>query len=392
MATLPVHSIAGRTARLDALWLEHELFKNPRQYTGLDAKSLDELGAEIKAKGMVDPPKVQRFYVKGKDHPDEVADLVVDGQRRILAARDVFPKGTEIPVVDLSEEPIELTPEAVDELLDKALTSLRHQGLSSYELSAVAEDMATRKRPFDVIGNTIGKSKTWVSRMLTARKGAEPKLLTRWRKGEITDEQFKELAEVADPAEQADKAEKVVEARKSGDRTEARILSKETKEAARAGKAEKKGQSAAGKDKPPTNGIHKPTKKPAPIVSGEQRELFASEADADAHAKVTAVVAKAPVKLISKYVLEVEEFLAMEAKRPPTADYVKGLMDFARHMLGLMEPRDFSKAWHQYVNRIEGRPRPVKKAKKAVRYDARGAKKALASAAKKAGKKKGKRS
>jgi ParB-like chromosome segregation protein Spo0J len=333
--------ITARTVPLSSLWLEAPFWTNPRQFTGLDDKEIAELGADIKAKGLMDPPKVQRIKVNGEIH-----DLVIDGQRRVLAARETLPKNAPIPVIDIDEDPIELTAEVADQLLDKALTSLRHEGLSSFELSAVAEGMQRRGRTLDVIGVGIGKSKSWVSRMLKARATATPRLMLQWRKGEITDEQFKELAEVVDPDKQIEATKEVVDARKAGDKSEARVRSKEVKEVARA-------------EVKVANGANKPK---SAVVSGEQHELFTSEAEAQAADKPEV---KRPVGPKPPSKLAIEEMLLMAAKRPPTSDYVKGHMDGVRYSQGVIEPDKFAKAWVQYVSRIEGRPRPAKKAKPA---------------------------
>jgi hypothetical protein len=261
-----------------------------------------------------------------------------------------LPKNAPIPVVDLSEDPIALTPEISDQLLDSALTSLRHEGLSSFELSAVAEGMQKRGRTLDVIGVGIGKSKSWVSRMLKARSTATPKLMIQWRKGEITDEQFKELAEVADPEKQIEETKKVVEARKSGDRAEARVLSKESKETERAGRPAKV-----------ANGHAKAAPASArPVVAGEQRDLFGN-----------AVTAAKPAGPKAPSKAAIEDLLAMAAKRPPTSDYVKGLLDGVRYSQGVLEPDKFGKAWMQYVSRIEGRQRPAKKVKAKAAFRAK---------------------
>lgn len=348
------HSQTHRTVRLDQFWLEHELWKNPRTLTGLSAKELEELGSEIKAKGMIDPPKVQRVYVvKDGERTGEIADLVIDGQRRILGARDMMPKSTEIPVVDLSDEPVELTPEVAYDLTVKALTSLRHQPLSSYELSAVCESMKAAGKTLDEIGVAVHKHKSWISKMLTARAKASPQLLTKWRKGDITDEAFKELAE-ADAATQTTKADEVIEAKRSGDKALARVIAKETKATARAEKAEKKAETTRAPD------VTKKKWNP----DGEHRELFASEADADAHARVEVAKAKAKaIKPPSK--LALEEILRMAEKRPPTSDLVKGIVLGTRHALGLIEPDAFGKPWTQYMNRISGKPMKAPKVKAA---------------------------
>lgn len=343
------HVISRRTAKASDILLEHEHFHNPRTFTGLDDDKIEALGSEIKEHGLLDPPTVQRIRLKNGD----IVDLAIDGQRRILAVKEKLPRGTEIPVIDLTDEPIELTPEAGDRLVNIALQSLRREGLSSYELVAVAVDKKAKGKNLDEIAEAIDRSKSWCSRMLNAWERATEKLKLEWRKGKLTDEQFKDLAEVKEPEAQVEKAKQVVAARDSGDKAEARVLAKETKEAAR---SQKKADAAPAKV---TNGVnHKP---PMPrAVTGEQQPLFASEADADASLKKAEKKAP-PFKVPSK--LAVEELLALADKRPPTADYVKGILDGVRWREGFLEMTSFSRAWNQYVSRIDGKKPEKKKAK-----------------------------
>lgn len=322
------HVVTGRSVPLSSLWLEHQNWTNPREFTGLDTSEIAELSESIKTKGIIDPLKVQMIRVNG-----EVVNLVIDGQRRYLAGKEVLAKNALIPVVDLSEEVIEeLTPEVVDNLLIKALTTLEREDLSTYELMTVAKRMKERGKTLAYIGKAINKSEGTVSKFLTAIGTATPKLMLRWRKGEITDEQFKELAAVKDPEAQAKATKEVVDARKSGDKAEARVIAKEVKEAAA---------------RKPTNG-HDGTQ------LGSARPAL-TPADGGAPDKKPAGP-KPPSRVV------LDEFLAMADKRPPTADYVKGLFDGVRYALGLVEPDAFSKAWSQYVARIDGK-KPAKKAK-----------------------------
>lgn len=333
--TPPTHTLTARTTPLDKLRLEVPGWINPREFTGLSSESIGEMGESIKVKGIVEPPKVAQIQLA----PNEIVDLVVDGQRRVLGARDVLTKSAPIPVVDLSPDPIiavngVLTPDQVDWLLIRAFTTLEREGLSSFELVQAATRWKKRGKTGEWIGNIIGRSASWVSKMLKARETASDKLLAQWRKGEVTDEQFKELAELKDPAKQEAATKEVVDARKSGDRTEARVRAKEFKEAERA-----------------TNGHNKKgTKAPVikPAVAGPQLTLDGKEetppkADKPDRPKLTA-----PNKVV------LQELVDVAAKRPPTADYVKGIVDGVKYALGMIEPGDFNKAWAQYVNRIHG--------------------------------------
>lgn len=338
----PISVITARNVPLSALWIEAPHWNNPRQDSGLSDADIASMGASIKAKGIIDPLKVQRILVNG-----EVRDLVIDGQRRVRGAKEVLPKHYPIPVVDIEEEPIELTPEKGDELMLKALTTLEREGLSSFELSAVAERMKARGKTGEHIAAAIGKSASWVSKILKARSTAAPRLMLDWRKGKITDEQFKELAEVKGEAEQAEAAREVVDARKSGDKAEARVRAKEIKETARAAV---KPNGTTGH----VNGAHRPP----PVVAGPQLDLL----DKDKGGRGGADAKKpAPPKMTSRAALE--DLVGMAERRPPVADYVKGIVDCARYALGTLDPTKFAKSWHQYLARIEGRPRPARKVK-----------------------------
>ena len=50
----------------------------------------------------------------------------------------------------------------------------------------------------------------------------------------------------------------------------------------------------------------------------------------------------------------VEDLVGTAEKRPPTHDYVKGIIDGARWATGLMDSALFSKAWHVYLGHVAG--------------------------------------
>lgn len=338
--------ISHRTVPLSELWLEAPLWSNPREFSGLDTKQISALGESIKAKGIIDPLKVQRIIVDGA-----IVNLVIDGQRRVLGSREVLSKNAPIPVVDIEEEPCELTAEKGDELLLKALTTLERESLSSFELSKVAERMKARGKTGEYIADAIGKSPTWVSRFLKARTTASPKLLLQWRKGDLTDEQFKELAEVKDEAKQTEAAKEVVQARKDGDKGEARMRSKEIKETERASN-KTNGHSTHTTWDPETK-----TTKSTAVVKGPQLSLLKEEPKVEKPKKPAG-----PARIV------LEEMVGLADKRAPVSELVKGIMIGVKYALGTLEPKDFGKAWDQYIARIEGKPKKVKAAKK-PKYD-----------------------
>lgn len=358
------HVITQRTVPLSQLWLDAPNWTNPRTTTGLDDNDIAELGQRIKVNGITAPLVVQKILVNG-----EVHDLVIDGQRRHMGATLVLAKNAPIPVVDLTEDAIELTPENADRLLEKAMATTDRENLSSFELSAVAEKMKVRGKTLEQISATIRKDKSWISKMLKARGTASPKLMLKWRKGDVTDEQFKDLAEIGDVAEQDRGLKEVTAAHKDGDRGEARVRAKELAASAK--------QKTAGKDKDPhpvTNGVNK-----RPVVAGPQVDLFERESQEASDAAAKAPPKKTP--MAPRAVLE--DIVAMADQRPPTSDYVKGVIDATRHALGTKTLDTFSKAWAQYVTRVSGiKPTKAAKAKKSAKKVHASAKRRLAKPAK----------
>lgn len=334
---------------------EYKHWTNPRTVTGLDDASLSALAASIKAEtssnetgtfaGLHDRMKVVQIEVNGG-----VVNLVIDGQRRHRAI-DLAGLGEDVlvPVTDLEPDPVKWTRELAAKYLFSAIEGVgTRAGLSTFELGENAERLRGEKDPdtgaeytLAKIARAIGRSESWVSKMLTARKHATPKLLHQWKLGEITDEQFKDLARAKDE-EQEEKAKEVAEARKSEGRVAARALSRETLMKARAESAKAKPEKAA-------KARAKAEPEPAPVVRGPQQEI--------------PVVA--PPKRNPPSFAVVEDTLSLADKRPPTHDYVKGIMDGARWAVGLMSPADFGKAWRTYTSRVANAPKsPAKKGKK----------------------------
>lgn len=343
--------VTSRPAKLSSLWLEHQHWTNPRTKSGLEDEKLAELGASIKANGVQEFPKVQKILTDAG-----VIDLVIDGQRRVKAASAALGKNAEIQVIDVSPDPIKLTPEVADDLLLKALlTVVDRKGLSSYELLEVASRMQARGKTGAYIAAAIGKSPTWVSRMLKAKSTASPKLMLRWRKDEITDEQFKDLAEIKDEEKQVEATKEVIDARKSGDKAEGRVRAKELAAGAKADKA---------KDAKVVNGHNKDAK--PPVVKGPQLDLLDKE-KADKAAEEKSEAKKLAPKPPSRHAID--DLLAMADKRPPLHDLVKGIMLGVKYATGLIEPDAFGKPWMQYVSRVEGKPRPSKTERKVAKKE-----------------------
>lgn len=324
-----------RTVPLGALKLDHKHWANPRSFTGLDEDALDQFAKDLKAEGIQVPPHVVRVIVG----EEKFVDLVVDGQRRVRSGLRVFDKTHPIEVIDLYPEPVELTPAKSAEILRRVLNIGHRSDLSSYELSESAEKLREAGLKLVDIARAVGKSESWVSRVLEARKHASPKLMTAWKKNEITDEQFKDLAKAKEAAQPA-AVQSIVEARASGDKATARVAAKEIAEKA--------------KPAPKLANGHNPA--PDRIVKGEQQDLFVKPKPRDDGPK-------APSKAV------LEDMLSLAKKTPPTHDEVKGIMKGIAFALGFTAPDKLGNPWVTYLARVEGRAVP--KRQKAARAAAK---------------------
>ncbi len=362
---------AIRYAPLSELYLEYKFWANPRSQTGLDDADIKDLGASILASttntgendatakifaGVRVPLEVVMIRVN-----DGFINLVIDGQRRHLAVTAAgLPEETLLPVFDLEPEPVVWTRELADFYLLRALETVgTRAGLSSFELSESAQRLRTSKdketgKDFTLakISRAIGRSESWVSKILSAREHASAKLLHSWRTGEITDEQFKDLAAVRDQGKQREEAAKVVEARQAGDKTGARTHAKEQKIEARAAEPPRPVKSPPAKsDRPAKAGA-------TPKADGGSKTLPSAPAERARKPPSFAVV---------------EDFLSFATRKPPTHDYVKGLMDGARWVAGLMDAGAFGKPWLAYMRHVLGtKPKPSKAAPRAPKGKANG--------------------
>lgn len=352
-----------RFVRLGDLLLEYRYWTNPRSHTGLGAGDIQELGESIKTGTVSDATdgvavvagiRVSLEVVQIKENGG-VAELVIDGQRRVMGARAAgLPPDTLVPVIDLEPEPVEWTRALAVRYLLRALENVTTRaGLSSYELAMNAKQLRDSKDPdtgkdytMAKISGAIGRSESWVSRILAAMGAASPKLMHRWQIGELTDEQFKDAATVKDRGAQEAVADKVVEARAAGDRGEARAVAKEQRELA------KQAERPARKTEPPVSRpADVPTSSTAKtVVRGPQQEIPAPP-----------TARKPPSRAV------IEDVLEVALKRPPTHDLVKGVILGIRWTQGLTDLADFPRAWHQYVTRVHAKEsgKPSKTASKA---------------------------
>lgn len=308
------------------------LWVNPRSHTALDPKSLSELADDIKLRGQQDPFKVQRVRIPGKD---EVIELVLDGQRRFKAAAKAgFKKDDGIMVIDMTDEIVELDAKSSAKLLiDILAVGTFREGLSSFEQSAAAETLKASGKSLGEIGRAIKRSDAWVSLMLKARKNATEQLLEDWRLGKVTDEQFKNLAEIKVASEQKKALVETIELREkpATNGTNGHGTSREGKAEARAHTAE-----LAAKFR----------------EEGKKEKAAAKAAKAKPSKKVETKKAAPERHPPSKALIQ--ELVDLSKKRLPTADYMKGMMDCARYVLGEIGPEKFGKPWRVFLARIHG--------------------------------------
>lgn len=335
--TQQTHTQNRRLVELGDLRLEYKGFKNPRTFTGLDDVEIDLFAENVKKHGIEVPPAVVQIKANG-----DIINLVIDGQRRTLAATKVYGKKHAIEVIDLEPVAVDLTPDKVAELTERALNiTTNREALSSYELCEAAAQLRAQGLKNGRIATALHKSDTWVSKMLTAKDSASPKLMLSWQKGEITDEQFKDLAKQKG-SEQSKSLDDVKAARESGDRAAARAVAREVAETSKAEKT-------AGKTKP--------------VVKGPQEDLFKEHKPKEDDGP------KPPSKVV------LQDMVGLAAKKPPVHEYVKGVLDGIRVALGFTNPEKLGKPWITYLARCEGRAvakkgkakRSAKKSKKSKR-------------------------
>lgn len=341
--------LPGRYARLADLRIEYRLWVNPRSITGLDEAKIAELGASIRERtvydgndgrvvvGVTDPLQVVR--IRNAKGGEDI--LIIDGQRRYLAAASVFrPPGDElVPVVDLEPDPVEWTQELSDRYFAQALHGVgTREGLSAYELSDAALRLRESKDPetkksytMARIAGILNRSESWVSKILTARGAASDKLLTSWRRGEITEEQFRDLAAVKDKTKQSAKIDDVTSA--GGERGASRAVAKQERLIARQAEKAEKPATASKALQTETKG------KKTTVVRGPQAPLPLEPDKPQPSAKKPRPM---PMAVI-------DDVLSTANKYPPTHDMVRGIVLGIRVAAGLMDAADLPKPWQAYL-------------------------------------------
>jgi hypothetical protein len=303
------------------------LWVNPRSFTGLDAKSINELGDDIRHRGIMMPLKIQKVRVPNEK---KVLELVLDGQRRVVAAPKAGLKpSSKILVVDYSDEVIDLDlVSSTKLLLDMMALGNFRETISTYEQAEAADRLRVDGRSLAEIGKALRRSESWISRMISARRKATPQLLSDWRAGKLTDEMFKDLAEVAQ-ADQGNALKEALDTRANG------------KSTGRAAKAEAR---ARVKEVSQKAKAEKPKKEP--------KRKGKAAAKAASSASTALVRNNVPSRA------ELQELVDMLKKRPPTSDYVLGIRDAVRYAVGELMIGGFAKAWRTYLARVEGSAKP----------------------------------
>ncbi len=318
---------------IGALLLEYRFWENPRSFTGLDDTSMAGLAESIRSGTQTDEDG--RVYAGIRDALEvvtiagpnaTVAQLIIDGQRRFRAAQLAgMSKDTLVPVRFLESTPVTWSQDVAARYLARALESVGQRAqLSSYELAMSAarlrasQDPDTRKDyTLARIAAAVGRSESWVSKILTAIEAAGPKLLQRWKSGELTDEQFKDLARVKDPGQQDDVADRAAEARAAGGRGAARQLAKEVKAK----------ESAVAP---------KPASTPAKPSSEQQQSLPPTPP-------------RKPMPLA-----KLEDLLELAKATPPTHDMVRGILLGMQVAAGVLDSGSLPKPWTAYIERLYG--------------------------------------
>src|SRR5688572_19728859 len=206
-------------------------YANPRSHSALGTAEIAELAADIKTRGLQVPILVRRVTVPpgpGRDGFEGEHELVIDGQRRYMALKSLYEanEGSDDVQVVGEEEIVEFTSEVATACLSDALAvGVKRAELSSYELASAGMTLKANNKSHPQIAFAVGRSETWVSKILGAYKKATQPVLDAWREGKITDEQFKELAGAGKGA-QADVLAEVLGLRASGDKAGARATAK----------------------------------------------------------------------------------------------------------------------------------------------------------------------
>lgn len=318
-----------RYVKLGELVHEHPHWQNPRSHTGLDDVSITALatsvgeGSRYSDAGVLAGVSVPLSVLPVRGPNGSTVQLIIDGQRRYLAAKRACGDDAWVPIIWIEPEPVEWSATESHRYLCFALESeATRAGLGSYERVEAAAKLRGQRNPdtgaeytLARIGALVGRSETWCSRMLKAHATAAPKVIAAWRRGELTDEQFKDAA-AASPAAAAKVVEAAAAAKESGGkRGEVRAAAKE---------ARAKAESHAAKEEraKPAKGDDKQTEMPR-------------------------VAPGAPPHRV------VVETILRDAERVhPTAEICKGILLGIQWASGRIDAADLPASWRKYMTRL----------------------------------------
>lgn len=302
-------------------------FTNPRTETGLSKPEIKELADDIKANGLHTPLVVIEFRAS-EDAATQF--LIIDGQRRKFAA-DLLELKL-VPVIFATPDVVFLNEKSGAYWELYALRTVGHRkNLSSFEQAQAAAKSRAAGETNEKIGAALNRSPTWVSRMISAYQKAEPELLASWAKGEVTDEQVKDLATVEAP-KQADAVQQTVSLRASGDRT--------SKAAAR----------ATAKAAAPV----KPVPPPKPAAASPRATKSAAPASL---APAPKMYPPPPTKILT-------EIVSLRSKHRPTDAYTRGLTDGIAYAVGAVNGAKLEASFRGWLAKVNA-AQAVAKAKAA---------------------------
>ncbi len=183
-------------------------FHNPR--TQVDAKEIRELADSIADRGLLNKLHVWKTKIAGKP-----VSIIVGGGRRyraiglLLKAKRANGLAKGVPVRYIEAETMAEAREIA--LID----NIQRKQLSSFEQATEIAAMEAAGQTKTVIAKKLGKSISWVSRLMTGYKAATPELKQAWKDGKLPDDDVQSIAKVASPTEQNKRLAKVIELRKS---------------------------------------------------------------------------------------------------------------------------------------------------------------------------------
>lgn len=177
----------------DLLTIKGGGFENPRQESGLDAESIEELAASVD-KGLLHALLVWLDEAEG-------CYVVLDGQRRLLAIQHLIEKNPEHHYVDGIACRLVRAATLEEARVIALSTALHRRDISTYE---TARTLSQLTGTVTEIAAKIHRSVGYVSLLLTAW-GASEEVRERWRKGEINHRQaFAEARGKAPPENMLD--------------------------------------------------------------------------------------------------------------------------------------------------------------------------------------------